>query len=169
MRVLYLAVALVLMTTGQALSQKFGYLNAGMLLESLPEVKAAEQELNTFQKQLEDQGQAMLDKFQADYLQYLKDGNEGLLSQVEMAQREQSLGNAQQTIQNFEQEAQGKIMNKRQELLEPILKRIDEAIQAFGKENGYTFIFDSSSPGALLAVPDGDDVLEQVKAKLLAK
>lgn len=169
MRTVYIAIALFLLTFSQGISQKFGYLNAAMLLETLPEVQAAEEKLVTFQKGIEEEGQAMLDKFQTEYLEYLQAANDGLLSQVEMAQREQKLTGDQQSIQKFEQEAQMKIMNKRQELLEPILTRIDEAIQGYGKENGYTFIFDSSSPGALLHAPEGDDILDEIKARLLAK
>ena len=40
------------------------------------------------------------------------------------------------------------------------------AIQQLGKEGGYTFIFDSSVQGGMLYAPEGDDVYEQLMAKL---
>ena len=54
---------------------------------------------------------------------------------------------------------------KRQELLAPILRRVDDAIREVGKENGFQFIFDESI-GAILFDGNAEDVMPLVKAKL---
>ncbi|HNE30253.1 MAG TPA: OmpH family outer membrane protein, partial [Saprospiraceae bacterium] len=68
-------------------------------------------------------------------------------------------------IQKFEEDAQQKVAAKRDELLQPILDKIDAAVKAVAKENGYLMIFDTSS-GAMLFAADTEDVTELVKKKL---
>ena len=166
MRNLGLAFAFMLVLAVQVTAQKFGYLNSNELLTALPEVATAEEQLTQLQNELETEGQTMLSAFETNYQQYMNEVNEGLLSKMEMAEREQKLTVDQQAIAQFEQTAQQRLLAKRQEVLEPILNRVDEAIQTYGKENGYTFIFDTSTPGALLHYPEGDNILDAIKAKL---
>lgn len=147
-------------------AQKFGYVNVTLLLESLPEVQVADKELATLQEQLLTDGQAQVAAFEKAYLAYMEQVNNGDLSKVQMAEMEQELTQEQQAIASLEQEVQNKIMVKREELLKPILERVDVAIKAVGKEGGFTFIFDSSLQGAMLYAPEGDDIVELVKAKL---
>ena len=147
-------------------AQKFGYVNSAELLASLPEVKAADAELETFQNQLIAQGQDKVKSFEDNYRAYRADVEAGTLSQVQMAEREQTLATEQKGIQDFEKEVQLKVLQKREELLQPILERIDTIIKDIGKEGGYTFIFDSSAAGAMLYAPDGDNIIDQIKAKL---
>jgi len=146
-------------------AQKFGYLNSAILLTELPEIKAADSELETYQKQLMSSGEAMVKSFEAKYQQYAKEAAEGLLSKVQMQQKEGELGLEQQKIQQYEVEVQQKILKKRDILYQPILDQVKIAIEAVGKENGYTMIFDSSN-GTILHANEGDDVMTLVKTKL---
>ena len=49
-------------------------------------------------------------------------------------------------------------------LLEPMIERAREAIQAVGAEEGFTYIFDTSSGATVYE--GGEDVISMVKAKL---
>lgn len=51
---------------------------------------------------------------------------------------------------------------KREELLKPILTKVDDAIKAVAKESGYAMIFDTST-GAMLFAADTDDVTALMK------
>ncbi len=146
-------------------AQKFGYLNSAVLLSELAEVKAADSELETYQKQLMSSGEAMVKAFETKYNQYAKEAGEGLLSKIQMQEKEGELGLEQQKIQAYEVEVQQKIIKKRELLYQPILDKVKIAIEAVGKENGYTMIFDASN-GTILHANEGDDVLALVKAKL---
>ena len=146
-------------------AQKFGYLNSAQLLAERPEVKAADSELETDQKQLMSSGEAMVKAFEAKYNAYAKEASEGLLSKVQMQEKEGELGLEQQKIQQYEVEVQQKIIKKREELYQPILDKVKVAIEAVGKDNGYTMIFDASN-GTILHANDGDDVMTLVKTKL---
>ena len=141
-------------------------INTTLLLQDMPEVQAVGTELETFQNQLMADGQAKVEAFEKNYVDYMTKVNNGELSKVEMAQMEQALTQEQQSIAVLEQEVQNKILAKREELMGPILEKVDVAIKAVGKEGGYTFIFDSSLQGSLLYAPDGDDVINLVMQKL---
>lgn len=155
-----------LLMSNQLVAQKYGHLNSGNLLQELPTVKAANSQLDAYQKQLIKAGEEMAKAFQGKLQAYLTKAESGDMSQVQMQQEESKLQKERESIMAYEQEVMEKVQNKRQELLEPILRKVDEAIQAVGKENGYQFIFDTSLMNAILFVQESDDVTALVKAKL---
>ena len=59
-------------------------------------------------------------------------------------------------------------MQERQsELMKPLVDRAKKAIEEVAKENGYSYIFDTSTGvGALLYTPESDDIMPLVKKKL---
>ena len=71
-------------------------------------------------------------------------------------------------ISDFQQSAEDKIGAQKQKLYEPIMKKVNDAIQTVAKANGYTYIFDASS-GALLFAAESDDVLPLLKKQLNLK
>ncbi len=146
-------------------AQKFGYLNSALLLSELPEVKAADSELETYQTQLVAAGEQMVKSFETKYQKYVQEANDGVLSQVQMQQKEGELGQEQQKIQQYEVEVQQKLLKKREDLYQPILDKVKTALEAIGQENGFIMIFDASN-GVILHANQGDDVMELVKAKL---
>lgn len=148
-----------------ATAQKFGYVNSQQILAEYPQAKTADNQLATYQKQLISKGESMVKSFEADYKDFATKAQSGTLSQVQMQQKEKALGEKQQAIQKYEIEVKQKIAKKRQDLIKPILDKVQNAIEAVGKENGYTMIFDTAS-GTILHAQDSDDVTAKVKAKL---
>ncbi len=94
-----------------------------------------------------------------------KEYDSGILTPLQAQQRQAELQKQQEYIQKFEQDAQQLVSAKREELLKPILLKVDEAIKAVATENGYAMIFDTST-GAMLFANDTDDVTALVKKKL---
>ena len=151
--------------TSMTYSQKFGFVNSQELLVSLPEVKAADTELETYQKQLMAVGQGKVAEFETEYKKYSEDAQKGILSQVQVQAKEAELQKKQEEIQKYEYEMQGQLSAKREELYKPVLDKVKMAIESYGKENGYTMIFDSSA-GSILHAMDSDNLLGAIKAKL---
>ncbi len=149
----------------QTPATKYGHMNLGNLLDELPATKKANDELTAIANGLTVKGDSMAKAFQAAYALLEKDYNEGTLTQVQAMERQSVLERQQKDIQAYEQSAQNLIESKRNELLQPILDGIQEAIKAVAKENGYLMIFDVSS-GAMLFVEEADDVSILVKKKL---
>lgn len=155
----------ILAFSSAAFAQKFGYVNTQELLVSLPEVKAADNELETYQKQLLSIGQGKVAEFEAEYKKYAEDAQKGILSQVQIQAKEAELTQKQEEIQKYEVEVQSQLAAKREELYKPILDKVKNTIDAYGKENGYTMIFDSSA-GAILHAMESDNLIGALKAKL---
>jgi outer membrane protein len=149
-------------------AQKFGYVNSQELLVSLPEVAKADQSLDSMQTQLVAKGQEMMKEFEGQYKAYMDDAQKGLLSKVQMQKKEEELSQKQQSLQNYEQEVQGKLALRREQLYKPILDKVSDMIKAYGKENGYTMIFDTSA-GMLLYSIEADNLLPALKTKLGVK
>jgi len=148
-------------------AQKFGFLNSAALLQEMPEVKEAEANLETLQKQLQARGEKMLQEFQASYIELERKNNQGEISPIELEEQTQLLKTKETEIAQFEQNMQRQIMEKREQLLQPILDRVNEALKEVAQEEGYAYIFDASpGNGILLYADQSTDVMDKVKLKL---
>ena len=146
-----------------AQAQKFGYVNSQEILASMAEVKQADANLEALQKQLQKKGQGMVEKLQKDYLDIQQKEQRGELSRIQLEDEAKKLEGRQKEIADFEQSMVKQISDKRAELLDPIYKKINEAISSVAKENGYQFIFEQQ---VLLYYEDSADVSNLVKSKL---
>ena len=77
------------------------------------------------------------------------------------AQGEQMAAKFQQNVTTFQKQS---LLKRRDELLKPLLDKINAALVALGKEENYLFIFDSSS--GLLHFPAADNVSEKIAARI---
>lgn len=144
---------------------KYGHLNLGNLLESLPDTKKANEDLKVITDKLTAKDDSLTKAFQAQYATFEKAYNERTMTPIQSEAGQTALQKMQEDIQKFEQDAQQTIAAKREELLKPILGKVDEAVKAVAKENGYAMIFDTSS-GAMLFAAETDDVVALVKKKM---
>ncbi len=147
-------------------AQKYGHLNSGNLIMSIPAAQAAEKELETYRDQLVAELDKKGEKLQADALKLQKEYDAGTLSQVKAQEEQAALMKRGEDLRKEEIEVGNKVAKKREELLKPILDKLDAALKEVGKEGGYTMIFDTGIFNALLYVNESDDVMPLVKAKL---
>lgn len=159
---MFLALASTSEVSAQA--QKFGYLNSSELIILLPEATVADKELETYQKQISDAFQKKVEQFQKDVAAFEAAAPE--MARVKQEELGTGLQKRQEGLGKEEQGLQAKLGEKRNELLTPILEKIDVAIKAVGKEGGYTMIFDSSGMNVMLYHDTSTDVIALVKAKL---
>jgi outer membrane protein len=87
------------------------------------------------------------------------------MSELLKKDKEEELGNLATRIQNFQQQAQAALEQQEQELITPIIDKAKKAIEQVAKENGYTYVFDTSI-GAVLYWEESDNILALVKKKL---
>jgi len=147
-------------------AQKVGHVNTGILLEGMSEVKAANSQMEAYQKQLVTKGQKMVEDLQTEYNAFMAEVQKQTMAPKVQQEKQVALQAKQQKIQQYEQEVQNNIGKKREELLKPILTRVDQAIKEVGKEGGYLFIFDVSIPNTILFADEPLDVTSLVKTKL---
>lgn len=144
---------------------KYGHMNLGNFLEEMPETKTANETLKVFTEKLSATDDSLTRAFQAAYTALETEYKAGGLTPVQAQKRQEELQKQQEFIQKFEQDAQQKVSDKRDELLKPILGKINDAIKAVAKEAGYAMVFDTSS-GVMLFASDTEDVTALVKKKL---
>ncbi len=142
---------------------KLGHIDTNQLLGQMPGREAAQLELEQYAKDLESTFTALQGEFQTKYQDFLE--NQESLSQLIRQTREQELVSLQERIQQFQESAQQDIMDKENQLLKPIIDQARQAINDVAKENGYTYIFDTST-GVVLYSEAGDNIMELVKAKI---
>ena len=156
----------VSMTNAQ--TTKIGYTNVDYILNNLPDAKDIENKLKTEKAQYDKLLQDKIGDFQKKYDDYQK--NAQTMSAVIRADREKELQNGQQSIQEFQQNSEGALAQKQQQLLAPVLDKIDKAIKEVAKEAGYTYVFNTDagqgSTPILLVAPDSDNISDLVFKKL---
>jgi len=145
-------------------AQKYGHVNLGNLLTKMPSIEQSSAELQTYQEQLQKALQAKINKWEQKVVDLQKMVND--LPPKEVKEKEEQLLKEQQEILQEEQGLNNKILEKRNAIMGPLIAKAQSAIDAVGKENGYTMIFDTSVPNLVLYVEESDDLMSLVLAKL---
>lgn len=146
-------------------AQKFGHTNSLQLISNLPEIAEMDSLLTLFQVELQGQADSMVEEFRVVYDKYVNEAQAGTMSKAQAEKTEMRLRGMQERIQQFDKESQYTILQKRQELYQPVLNKIDEIIMAIGQEEKYDMIFDSSQQALLFLTP-ADDISEKIMARL---
>lgn len=162
-KTLLLLVALIGLATfsGQAQTPKYGHVNSNEVLQAMPGIDSLQIKLMSFQKELEDLYQSMVTEFQTKKDKFDKEA--GVMSSSVRQMREKELVDIQNRIQEFQYSVQEDLEQKQYELAKPFQDKIQEAINAVAKENGYAYIFDTQT---LLFYDNGDDITPLIKKKL---
>jgi len=134
----FVSAPLLAQTTPASGLTKIGYTNVDYIIDKLPEAKKMQNELEVTKAQLDKQLGDMIKDAQDKYQSYQKNGAN--MTDVIRADKEKELEGLQARIQEFQTNAQTSLQKKQQQLLEPILTKVNDAIQAVGKENGYLYI-----------------------------
>ena len=90
------------------------------------------------------------------------------MSDTRRNEKENEIANKEKSVQKFQLDKfgpEGEIYRIQNELLKPVLAKIDAAIQKVGSERGYDFILDAMS-GALLYALDSHNLTEDVMDEL---
>lgn len=161
----YLIWSICLLATVALSAQKFGYINSQQLIQQIPQVKEAQAELETLQKQYEKELESKALSLQTKYQALGRKQEQGEISPKQFEVENAALEQERLSIAKYQQEIQGNLAQKNEDLLKPIRDKINTAINDVAKEGGYTYIFDQSN-GLILYAEDSADVGNLVKAKL---
>ncbi|MBZ4676412.1 MAG: molecular chaperone Skp [Anaerophaga sp.] len=157
-------VSLAAASVSVAQELKFGHLNVQQLISELPEKQAADKELQSEAQKLQNQLQVMSQELDEKYKNYMTQRDS--LSDLIRSTREKEIQDYDQRIQNFNKLAQQSLSQKEQQLLQPIIEKVEKAINAVGEEQGFIYIFDTSSQVILYNSDQSVDCQDMVKAKL---
>lgn len=153
---------LMLLAPMAMMAQKFGKVNTQTIMQSMPEVSKANGELEAQQKQYANDLQAMQNELQRKNEEYQK--NQSTMNATKQKETETELQNMYNKIQQTYQDNQKALQDKSNELMQPILTKVRNAINAVGQAGGYTYIFEEGA--AIFTGANVKDVTSEVQAKL---
>jgi outer membrane protein len=162
MKKVVLIVALAFACTFSIQAQKLGHTNIQDLLMVLPERAEAETQIQNLAKTLESRLSTMTAEYQTKVQQYQTD--QATMSNTIKESEARSIMELEQRISEFQQNAQQEIQQKENDLLTPMINKLTKAIEDVGKNNNFTYIFDTSSGSVLYK--GGEDVTPLVKTQL---
>ncbi|MBX2952029.1 MAG: OmpH family outer membrane protein [Leadbetterella sp.] len=149
-------------------SVKIGWTNVDFILQSLPDFKDIQTKLSTEMAQYEKLYNEKLTEAQKLMEDYQK--NAATMSEVIRKDKEKVLENKRQELQELQQNSESALQTKRQELLMPVMDKIQNAINDVAKENGYTYVLNSDAgmgtTMVLLVAPENDNITNLVLKKL---
>lgn len=167
-KVFFLAVALFAMNGFvSAQTVKIAHVNTNEIMNDMPERAKAEKNLETYYNELQEQLKTMYGEYQNKLQDY--QANAETMSNLVKQSKEKELVDLESRITAFQANAEEAFDTKRAELLQPLLEKIQNAINAVGKEKGYTYIFDTATGATVYIGTDAVDVTKDVKAKLGVK
>jgi len=143
---------------------KFGHVNIQKLVAELPEKKAADAQLQAEAQKLQDQLKVMSQDLDNKYTSYLSQRDS--LPDLIRATKEKEIQDLDTRIKQYNQMAQQTLAQKEQQLLQPIMQKVQNAINEVGQEQGLIYIFDISTQVVLYHSDKSIDCEPLVKAKL---
>lgn len=153
-------VALLGMT--DATAQKFGHLDAQDILLTLPERAEAQASIEAAAAEYETEVSRMQSELETKFADY--QAKAATWPDAIRQQKERELQQLDAGLQEFGMTVQNDLAQMEQQLLAPMIERVREAIEAVGQEQGFTYIFDTSTGVTLYN--GGEDVTDLVKTKL---
>lgn len=155
-------------TTAPAGPLKLGYTNIDYVLSKTPEAKDIQNQLTIQRTQSENELKRMTKELEDKYGAYEKGAAQ--MSDVIRKDRETELQGLQGRIQEFRGTAEQSLQTKYQQLVNPVVQKIQKAIDAVAKENSYTYVFNldagSGTTPILLVAPPQDNITELVLRKM---
>ena len=161
---LLLTSVIILVCSFNAQAQsKVAHINTQELVESMPEMKSAKSELEKLAKTYETDIQAMATELQNKIKQY--DAESSTKTDEENGKRLQEVQSMEQSIRQYQAQAQQDLQKKELDLLKPITEKAKNAILKVGNAQGFDYILDSSQ-GQGVIMANGKDLLTDVKSEL---
>ena len=150
MKKLFLVLAAFISLTINANAQKFGHIVSQDIIENMPDYKNAQTQLEAEGKKAESQYQAMATEYQNKVQAYqenvqLADAAPEKWSAAIRADKEQEIMQLQERIHRFQENAQQSLQQKRTELMNPIIEKLDAAVKKVATAGGYVYVMDKNN------------------------
>ena len=142
---------------------KVAHINTQQLLSEMPEVIAANKELEKLEKQYATQLDTSVKEFDTKVKSYSADAENqtDLINQ----QRQTELQDLQQRIAEFRQTAAQELQKKQAEMMRPLYEKARTAIESVAQAQGFDYVLDSSAGGSVI-LAEGKDLMGDVKQQL---
>ena len=164
LKVFFLCVAFFAFSGVASAQIKIAHVNTNEVMNAMPEKTKAEKDLENYYNELQEQLKTMYTEYQNKLQDY--QANAETMSNLVKQSKEKELVDLESRITAFQANAENEFDAKRAELLAPLLEKIQNAINAVGKEKGFTYILDVATGTTVYIGTDATDVTKDVKSKL---
>lgn len=166
MRNLILVLMCLTLTAGSTFAQnkqKIGHLNSDEILILMPEAKMIDDSLKVVQKSKQNQVallQAELQEMAAEF-----ENSKASMDPTLQRMRLEEIQSKSALIEEYVEVSRAELLQIEQSLMEPLRKRVVDAINKVAEENEFSYLIDTAS-GAVLYVDGGIDAGDLVKTEL---
>ena len=146
---------------------KIGYVNSNRIMGEYEPVREIQIDLEKEQRKLEIEFNRILETIDSLAKDYER--QRLLMSDERRQNREQEIKNLEITAQEFQMKKfgpEGDITKMQNQKLQPILEKVQSAIDVIAKERGFDYVLDAMTGSILYALPQydlTDDVLKELK------
>jgi outer membrane protein len=157
----------VLMSCALLADTKIGYIDSGVILSKYEDVRQVQVELEKEQKKLQVIYETKISSL--DSLRNAYETRSMLMSEEKQTEILNSMSQKEAELQQWQLQyfgPEGELYRMQNELMAPILRTIDQALDKVGKEKSYDYIFDASSGGIVYALDTHNltqDILDELK------
>ena len=135
-----IALVLLLIAPMSFFAQKFAHFKSMDIIPVMPEYAKAQTDIQALQKQYEDEIKRSADEFNKKFAEYQQE--QQTLPQNIQERRQKELQEMQEKGMQFQQEAQQQLQKAYTDMMDPIYKKLEDAVKAIGAAGGYTYVFD---------------------------
>jgi len=149
-------------------AQKFAHFNSEDILKVYPAYTAAQQELETMGKKYEADLTEMQKEIQTKYEKFQREVNDSTPANIRN-RRQQEIQELGQRFEQAREDNYKAFQQAQQTKMQPILLKVNEAVQAVIKEGAYMYAVDRSNPqtdGLYINETLSTDITKDVMRKL---
>ncbi len=149
--------------SGSSSSLRVAVVDVEKVAKELPEAVDADKMLTDMKNKMVDSMHVMEKNFKEKYDAYTK--NKTMMTPDAQKKEEESLAQLNQQYSAYQEEnlgAQGTLARKRAELIQPVISKIQDAVKAEAKDEGYVLVLDKVSSGSVLYADDAIDITYKV-------
>lgn len=135
-----IALLLLLIAPMSVFAQKFAHFKSMDIIPVMPEYAKAQTDIQALQKQYEDEIKRASDEFNKKFAEYQQE--QKTLPQNIQERRQKELQELSDKGMQFQQDAQQQLQKAYADMMEPIYKKLEDAVKSIGTTGGYTYVFD---------------------------
>ena len=163
MKKMIIALLAVIMTAGIASAQNYMVVDSEKIFKSITSYNNALQQLDKLAQEYQAKVDAKFAEVESLYNSYVS--QRASLSDYTRQQREQQILQREQEATEYQESifgTDGELMKRRMELIQPIQKRVFNAIESFSKQYGYDLVIDISANPTVLYYSEKVDFTQRI-------
>lgn len=169
-RLTFLLTILLFLPVMATAQLKVGVMNPDEVLDAMPEATQVQTELEQFIEQRQNNFQSRYQDWINSLTEYSELMEAGALDEQQQLEREESLAENQEELNNMQILMDQQIQTRQAELFNPLLVKVEEAMAAVSEELGLDFVLNRTSntgdPIVYYASQRAQDITQQVIEKV---